>query len=129
MKWITERDALIAQTLAFVQSVTGKRDDLRQPEPAAAAFAATTELVNVRAVAVEAERPPALPPHDSPLPPAQVLPPRTNGDFRTEMQVRIASFREHQERFEREREEFCAATLTRLRAAIRDPASCPAADE
>ena len=33
------------------------------------------------------------------------------------------------DKFEREREEFCAATLTRLRAAIRDPASCPAADE
>ena len=36
------------------------------------------------------------------------------------MQARIANFRKHQERFEREREEYCAATLTKLRAAIRD---------
>jgi len=89
----------------------------------------TPELVTAEAVAIEAERPPAFRPHDPQLPPAQVLPPRTNGDFRTEMQARIASFRKHQERFEREREEYCAATLTRLRAAIWDPASRPAADE
>ena len=44
------------------------------------------------------------------------------GDFRSEMQARIANFRKHQERFEREREEYCAATLTKLRAAIRDAA-------
>ena len=30
MSWIRERDALIAQTLAFVQSVTGKKDDVLQ---------------------------------------------------------------------------------------------------
>ena len=30
MKWMRERDALIAQTMAFVQSVTGKRPDLGQ---------------------------------------------------------------------------------------------------
>lgn len=27
MKWMRERDLLIAQTMAFVQSVTGKRPD------------------------------------------------------------------------------------------------------
>jgi hypothetical protein len=58
-----------------------------------------------------------------------VAPPRTSGDFRTEMQARIANFRRHQERFEREREEYCAATLTRLRAAIRDPSLRPPAEE
>ena len=125
MKWIRERDALIAQTLAFVQSVTGKKDDLHPPEPPAAAFAVTTEIVTVRALAVEAEPPPARPP-PAPLP---VPPPRSTGDFRSEMQARIANFRKHQERFEREREEYCAATLTRLRAAIRDPSIRPPADE
>jgi hypothetical protein len=125
MKWIRERDALIAQTLAFVQSVTGKKDDLHPPEPSAAAFAVTTETVTVRALAIEAELPPARPP-PAPLP---VPPPRSTGDFRTEMQARIANFRKHQERFEREREEYCAATLTRLRAAIRDPSIRPPADE
>ena len=125
MKWIRERDALIAQTLAFVQSVTGKKDDIHPPEAPVAAFAVTTEIVTVRALAVEAEPPPAHPP-PAPLP---LPPPRSTGDFRSEMQGRIANFRKHQERFEREREEYCAATLTRLRAAIRDPSARPQADK
>jgi len=126
MKWIRERDALIAQTLAFVQSVTGKKDDLHPPEAAVAAFALTTEVVTVQALAVDAEPPPArLPPEPAPLP----VPPRLTGDFRSEMQARIANFRKHQERFEREREEYCAATLTRLRAAIRDPSARPPVDK
>jgi len=41
------------------------------------------------------------------------------------MQARIANFRKHQERFEREREEYCAATLSKLRAAIGDVAPPP----
>ncbi|MBH5402194.1 hypothetical protein HZZ13_31035 [Bradyrhizobium sp. CNPSo 4010] len=116
MKWIRERDALIAQTLAFVQSVTGRKDDVLQPEPPASGPAIAMEIVTVEAVAAEIEPPQApIPPRPAPLPP-----PRTSGDFRTEMQARIANFRKHQERFEREREEYCAATLTKLRAAIRD---------
>jgi hypothetical protein len=125
MKWIRERDALIAQTLAFVQSVTGKKDDIHLPEPPLTAFAVTTEMLTVRAIAVEAEPPPARPPPA----PAPVPPPRSNGDVPREMQARIASFKKHQERFEREREEYCAATLTRLRAAIRDPSTRPPADK
>jgi hypothetical protein len=125
MKWIRERDALIAQTLAFVQSVTGKKDDLHPPELPVAAFGLTTEIVTVQALAVEAEPPPARP-SPGPLP---VPPPRPTGDFRSEMQARIANFRKHQERFEREREEYCAATLTKLRDAIRDPSIRPPADK
>lgn len=122
MKWIRERDALIAQTLAFVQSVTGRKDDALQPEESAVGSTAAVEIVAVEAVAVEIERPQApLPPRPEPLPP-----PRASGDFRTEMQARIANFRKHQERFEREREEYCAATLTKLRAAIRDASGPPA---
>ena len=62
-------------------------------------------------------KPPQPPPQPQPI---QLSPPRASSDFRTEMQARIANFRKHQERFEREREEYCAETLTRLRAAIRD---------
>jgi hypothetical protein len=132
MKWIRERDALIAQTLAFVQSVTGKKDDLHPPEVPAAAPALWVETVAVKTVSVERftveiEPPPAAAP--PPPPSVMVAPPRTSGDFRTEMQARIANFRKHQERFEREREEYCAATLTRLRAAIRDPSLRPPAEE
>ncbi|MET4387918.1 hypothetical protein ABIB73_003675 [Bradyrhizobium sp. F1.4.3] len=130
MKWIRERDALIAQTMAFVQSVTGKKDDPHPPVTPTAAFAVTTEIATVRAIADEAEPPPASPLPEPRLQALPVPPPRTSGDFRSEMQARIANFRKHQERFEREREEYCATTLTRLRAAIRAPSTRPpAADE
>lgn len=121
MKWIRERDELIAQTLAFVQSVTGRKDDVLQPEAPASRSAAAVEIVTAEAIAVEIEPPQApLPPRPAPLAA------RTSGDFRSEMQARIANFRKHQERFEREREEYFAATLTNLRAAIRDASGPPA---
>ncbi|MDE5441177.1 hypothetical protein GWG65_06835 [Bradyrhizobium sp. CSA207] len=129
MKWIRERDALIAQTLAFVQSVSGRTDDFPPPQAPAAASAVITEIVAVRAAAVEIEPPAATSPLAGPQPRLVQVPPRTGVDFRTEMQARIASFRKHQERFEREREEYCAATLTRLRAAIRDVPPPPPADK
>ncbi|MBB4375682.1 hypothetical protein [Bradyrhizobium sp. SBR1B] len=122
MKWIAERDALIAQTMAFVQSVTGRKDDVLQPDGTSVATTVAVEIVAVKAAAVEIELPQApVPPPPTPLPP-----PRAIGDFRTEMQARIANFRKHQERFEREREEYCAETLTRLRAAIHDSPAPPA---
>ncbi|EHR04166.1 hypothetical protein [Bradyrhizobium sp. WSM471] len=124
MKWITERDALIAQTMAFVQSVTGKRDDLHPPEIPMATVAASVQIVPANTV-VDTEPLQAAPPQSLPLPPPRVA----SHDVRTEMQARIANFRKHQERFEREREEYCAATLTKLRAAIRDPSSRPPADK
>lgn len=129
MKWIRERDALIAQTLAFVQSVTGRKDDLLPPD--AAAFTVTRDTVTIQPAAVEAAPPPTAIPAEPllHLPSVQLALPRMTGDFRTEMQARIANFRKHQERFEREREEYCAATLTKLRAAIRDPSLRPSAEE
>lgn len=129
MKWIRERDALIAQTLAFVQSVTGKKDDFRQPDIAAAPPVLAAEIVSVRALTVAFEQAQADPPPV--VVPPQPLPapsPRIGSDFRSEMQARIANFRRHQERFEREREEYCASTLTKLRAAIRDPSIRPEVD-
>lgn len=130
MKWIRERDALIAQTLAFVQSVSGKKDDVRQPDTAATAPVLAAEIVTVQAVTVAFEPPQADPPPVVPPPqPLPVPPPRIAGDFRSEMQARIANFRKHQERFEREREEYCAATLTKLRAAIGDVAPPPPAQK
>jgi hypothetical protein len=115
MKWIGERDALIAQTLAFVQSVTGRKDDVLQPDAPSVGSPVAVKVVAMEAAAVEVE------PQQVPLPPRPApLAARASGDFRTEMQARLANFRKHQERFEREREEYCTATLTRLRAAIRD---------
>lgn len=120
MKWIRERDALIAQTLAFVESVTGRKDDVLQPDRATVASTVAVETVAVAAAAIEIEL------AQAPVPPTPLPSPRTSGDFRTEMQARIANFRKHQERFEREREEYCAETLTKLRAAIGDASGPPA---
>jgi hypothetical protein len=125
MKWIRERDALIAQTMAFVQSVTGKTDGFHPPEIPMAAAAASVEIISVETV-VEIE---PLQPAPS-AQPSPVLPPRAaSSDVRAEMQARIANFRKHQERFERERDEYCAATLTKLRAAIRDASARPPAEK
>jgi len=116
MKWITERDALIAQTMASVQSVTGKRDDLHPPEIPMATVAASVQIVPANTVVETGPLQAAPPTQPLPLPPPRAA----SHDVRTEMQARIANFRKHQERFEREREEYCASTLTKLRAAIRD---------
>lgn len=126
MKWIRERDALIAQTMAFVQSVTGKRDDAHPPEtPTAAPEVVAVETRTGETFALEIAPPQAAPS----LPPVVIPPARTSGDFRSEMQARIANFRKHQERFEREREEYCAATLTKLRAAIGDVPRRPSGEK
>jgi hypothetical protein len=116
MKWIAERDALIAQTMAFVQSVTGKKDALHPPESPMATAAASVQIVPVNTVVETGPLQAAPPTQPLPLPPPRAA----SHDVRTEMQARIANFRKHQERFEREREEYCASTLTKLRAAIRD---------
>lgn len=126
MKWIRERDALIAQTLAFVQSVTGKKDE---PLGETSAPPGTrVEVVSTLAIeqTFEFEGPSqvttaAVTPKPEPF---QLAPPKAAGEFRNEVQVRVANFRKHQERFEREREEYCAATLAKARATIRE-ASAP----
>jgi hypothetical protein len=133
MKWIRERDALIAQTMAFVQSVTGKTNAPGRTETADPMPATTVEVSTFVAIQETVERtiertvePPSEQtvqidqPAASPPKPYQVAPPRATGDFRSEIQSRVASFRKHQERFEREREEYCAATLAKARAAIGD---------
>jgi hypothetical protein len=118
MKWIRERDALIAQTMAFVQSVTGRKEELwstsissAPPAPAqTASHPAAEEMAETAPLPQNVEQPQ----------PFEVSPPRIVGDFRSEVLSRVANFRKHQERFEREREEYCAETLAKLRASIRD---------
>ncbi|MDE2380207.1 MAG: hypothetical protein KGM94_23315 [Bradyrhizobium sp.] len=133
MKWMRERDALIAQTLAFVQSVTGRKDG-PQPvgETPALPPASVVDVASLLAIGPadtigQSPRDRAVPP--DPQPPFQVLPPRTSGEFRNELLARVANFRKHQERFEREREDYCAATMNRLRAAIRDVQVRPPAEK
>ena len=70
MKWMRERDLLIAQTMAFVQSVTGRKPDVDGPYPLADHAAVTpTRLPDIEAMLAE-----ALEISVPPKPAAQVAP-------------------------------------------------------
>jgi hypothetical protein len=157
MKWMRERDLLIAQTMAFVQSVTGKKPDAGMfagaPE-AAKATTLTTTVVDIAAMVTEttvisepaksepAESEPAgSEPSTSELsnsepvksallksePPRPIHVPRAVplSDVQSEIKARIANFRAHQERFLRERDEYCSATMAKVRAALGENAEPP----
>jgi hypothetical protein len=131
MSWKKERDLLIAQTMAFVQSVTGKQPDAAldvdaKPilETAPAVEAAPLEAVKMQPAEIVTSSPAAAPKDVQ----VSIQIPRTvvSSDVRTEIQTRVANFRAHQQRFNREREEYFSATLTKLRTAIEnDSASDP----
>lgn len=179
MKWMKERDLLIAQTMAFVQSVKGKLPDAgaptsaqtpaqqtaapstAAPQPGPAQPAIPTPVTEANTTlearpvsgikpAVETARmmvtPPPLPVPtvieglptapppltvtvvEVPPPPAQ-LPQFAKldirGDFGSEVRERVASFRAQQQRFLKEREEYCTTTMAKVRAAIRDNSDLP----
>jgi hypothetical protein len=118
MDWKKERDLLIAQTLAFVQSVAGKKADVEavpDETPGASPHieAAATEIREIF------ERPVIAPTKtiqvSAPIP--QIT---ATSDFRTEIQARVMSFRAHQQRFDREREEYFSTTLAKARATLRN---------
>ena len=109
MKWMQARDKLIAQTLAIVQSVTGRKENAGEPRPVLVAEAPKTEAEIAQSKCTDTAEPPRSPK-------AATRP----SDLKDELKGRIASFRAHQERFNREREEYFSATLARLRAAIKD---------
>jgi hypothetical protein len=120
MEWVRERDLLIAQTLAFVQSVSDqsrdrKKPDLQKPEarePEAKERDAEPETrPRIEAAPVDAvriEEPASIPFN------IEAVRTGKSGDFRAEIQTRVANFRAHQERFLREREEYYSATLAKV---------------
>lgn len=129
MKWMRERDLLIAQTMAFVQSVTGKKPDMDQPaasftppasEPLAIAPTfeapvpvASPMMPDIEAMLAETIAAPAQPP--KPLHVARV-PQRS--EYQNDIQNRVANFRANQQRFLREREEYCASTMAKMQKAL-----------
>ena len=113
MKWMRERDHLIAQTMAFVQSVTGKRPDAEKPPAAAANRPAAPAMPDIEAMLAETIAAP--PPR-----PVQSARPEQRVDFQSEIRARVANFRAHQERFNREREAYCSATMAKVHAALRE---------
>jgi hypothetical protein len=114
MSWKTDRDSLIAQTMAFVQSVTGRREDLRpdlKPVLPPVEVDVRAELATALEIVDAAEPPPV--PVSQPRQPALT-------DIQKEIRDRVASFRAHQQRFNKEREEYFSATIAKLKASMKD---------
>jgi hypothetical protein len=140
MKWSKERDDLIAQTKAFVLSVSGRKP---QAVPAAASVqsvAATPPPIKPPPIenpfAELASKPAANAPIEhfvSVEPVAKVekashLPPASapaQSEVRREIQTRIAAFQAHQHRFHREREAYFNSVLTKARSAIENGPDVP----
>ena len=131
MEWVKERDLLIAQTMAFVQSVNDRKLGARRLDAKrwaesrieAAPIDATKPIDAIKPIeAIKiVEQPPANIPFNVPAPR-----PNVSGEVRAEMQNRVASFRAHQQRFHRERDEYCSATLAKMRVLVSDDsASAP----
>jgi hypothetical protein len=116
MSWKTDRDSLIAQTMAFVQSVTGRRDELR-PD--------LRSVLPPVEVDVRAELATALEIVDAAEPPPMRVQASESRqvaltDIQKEIRDRVASFRAHQQRFNKEREEYFSATIAKLKASMKD---------
>jgi hypothetical protein len=144
MKWIKERDLFIAQTMAFVQSVTGKkpaaearvapRDVLFQSPQVQSSLAQSAPLDEITAE----DRPAETFKIEAVQAQAGTLKIETAqstlsspaiSDVRQEIRGRVAAFRAHQELFNRERNEYCDSVLTRVRAstghALKAPSDQP----
>ena len=153
MKWMKERDLLIAQTMAFVQSVTGKTPEAEKTVTTSVALLSveTSETIRTAAALPDATlsdiksllaltSPAAQAPREasreasrevsrevsreeipreisSPAPLARL---DLREDFQSEIRARVANFRAHQERFNREREAYCSATMAKVHAALRE---------
>jgi hypothetical protein len=106
MKWIPERDLLVAQTMTFVQSITGmKPEALARPETRIE-VAAPDQIESVERPIVHRVVPARDPILASPT------------GLREEIRRRVAAFRAHQQLFDRERDAYCNSVVTRLRASL-----------
>ncbi|HMI17554.1 MAG TPA: hypothetical protein VK526_14545 [Bradyrhizobium sp.] len=129
---------MIAQTMAFVQSVNDRKLGARRLDAKrwaesrieAAPIDATKPIDAIKPIeAIKiVEQPPANIPFNVPAarPSVPAGRPSVSGEMRAEMQNRVASFRAHQQRFHRERDEYCSATLAKMRVLVSDDsASAP----
>jgi hypothetical protein len=128
MKWVIESDLLIAQALAFVQSVSGKKEDAGKSVAALDIEAAPIDAITEDAIKDHSikdtikivERPAHIQASST----IQLSRASVPSDFRTEIQASVANFRAHQERFHRDRDEHYRATFARIRTTIgSDPTS------
>ena len=120
MSWARERDLLIAQTMTFVQSITGKKPEA---EARAAETRIETRIVVAPIDEIErADRPVAIVNEVMPAPRVSPIP---RSGMREEIQGRVAAFRAHQQLFNRERDEYCDSILTKARASIERQPKAP----
>ena len=117
--WRAERDALVSETMAFVEAVRSQRP------------------ISIEGVVTPGQLPLGVPAHfQQPAPTvsehAQVVsdetaeqprlePMKWNGSAREEIRQRIATFKAHQQRFIREREDYALSTLLRAQGGITAP--------
>jgi hypothetical protein len=138
MKWIKERDLFIAQTMAFVQSVTGKkpaaearvapRDVLFQSPQVQSSLAQSAALDEIAAEPAETFKTEAVQAQAGNLKietAQSTLSSPAISDVRQEIRGRVAAFRAHQELFHRERDAYYNSVLTRVRAATGHASGAP----
>jgi hypothetical protein len=77
-------------------------------------------MPDIAAVLAETIAPAAEPPK-----PAPIARPEIKVDFQSEIRARVANFRAHQERFNREREAYCSATMAKVHASLREDTGLP----
>ena len=118
--WKTERDALVSETMAFVQVVRSQT-----PVSAEPIVAPMQVLADVLAHSQEVASPaperarPTFDEADEPQPMKRDLELQ-----REEIRQRVANFKAHQQRLIREREDYARSTLMRMQAslnAVADP--------
>lgn len=103
MTWKQERDLLMAQTMAFVQSVAGRTAD-------------ADRKLETRLPSVSPLQPPTVE-RPADIRPVTRLSPVSHGDLRDEIGRRVAAFRARQQIFHRDRDEYCNAMMAKVRAA------------
>ncbi|MCP4621164.1 MAG: hypothetical protein GY844_32565 [Bradyrhizobium sp.] len=113
MKWMRERDLLIAQTMAFVESVTGRRPEAEVAVRTDIPAATPARLPDVEAMLAE-----GISPAEGRKPAAPMPRPVTRSEYRSEILSRVEKFRANQARFEREREAYCSATMAKMQATL-----------
>jgi hypothetical protein len=125
MSWKQERDLLIAETMAFAQSVSGKQADRHGFREAPATEALATEAPASEAPATKAPAGQtlvetalaALPQaHPAGRPPTLRADLRADlrNDVREEIRARVAAFRAHQELIRRDRDQYYNSVLAKV---------------
>jgi hypothetical protein len=113
--WEAERDALVSETMAFVEAVRSQRPisteavaPIQLPLGVPEQFQQPAPTVSEHAHVVSGET--AEQPRLEPM--------KWGGSEREEIGKRIATFKANQQRFTREREDYALSTLTRAQGGI-----------